>query len=54
MEIKHTRSRTKRILHVFEDADEIPALNATLNEFIAEFHVRLLILLLPSGLPDQE
>ena len=41
MEKKRARSRGRKLLHVFEDADEITTLDLTLTQFIAEFHVSI-------------
>jgi len=37
MKKKSTRSRRRKLLHVFEDADEVTILDSTLTQFIAEF-----------------
>jgi len=37
MKKKSTRSRSRKLLHVFEDADEVQILDSTLTQFIAEF-----------------
>jgi len=39
MEKKSVRSKRRKLLHVFEDADEIATLDTTITQFIAEFHV---------------
>ena len=41
MEKKRTRSKRQKVLHIFEDADEIATLDSMMTQFIAEFHVRL-------------
>ena len=42
MKKKSTRSRRRKLLHVFEDADEVTILDSTLTQFIAEFQASFL------------
>jgi len=42
MKKKLARSRGRKLLHVFDDADEIEMLDSTLTQFIAEFQVTFL------------